>query len=95
MPSNRRSKAYAAEIAALRRDGVTRTLTDDAAERFFALGFALEQMHNNFNDLGRCVAEWAEPVKKTGRGESVRLMAAKPYFRPPIVLSVQSCHISL
>ena len=60
-------EAYAAEIAALRRDGVTRTLTDDAAERFFALGFALEQMHNNFNDLGRCVAEWAEPVKKTGR----------------------------
>ncbi len=63
-------EAYAAEIAALRRDGVTRTLTDDAAERFFALGFALEQMHNNFNDLGRCVAEWAEPVMKTGRADS-------------------------
>ncbi len=61
-------EAYAAEIAALRRDGVTRTLTDDAAERFFALGFALEQMHNNFKDLGRCVAEWAEPAKETGRG---------------------------
>jgi hypothetical protein len=51
----------------LRRDGVTRGLTDDAAERFFALGFALEQMHNNFADLGRCVAEWAEPVKETRR----------------------------
>jgi uncharacterized membrane protein YccC len=63
-------EAYAAEIAALRRDGVTRTLSDGAAERFFALGFALEQMHNNFNDLGRCVAEWAEPVKKTGRADS-------------------------
>ena len=62
--------AYAAEIAALRRDGVTRTLTDDAAERFFALGFALEQMHNNFKDLGRCVAEWAEPAKETGRGSA-------------------------
>jgi uncharacterized membrane protein YccC len=60
-------EAYAAEVAALRRDGVTRNLTDDAAERFFALGFALEQMHNNFTDLGRVVAEWAEPVKETGR----------------------------
>jgi uncharacterized membrane protein YccC len=59
--------AYAAEIAALRRDGVTRTLTDEAAERFFALGFALEQMHSNLKDLGRCVAEWAEPAKPGGR----------------------------
>lgn len=57
-------EAYGAEVAALRRDGVTRGLTDDAAERFFALGFALEQMHNNFKDLGRVVAEWAEPGKK-------------------------------
>ncbi|MFZ3228142.1 MAG: FUSC family protein, partial [Xanthobacteraceae bacterium] len=62
-------EAYAAEVAALRRDGVTRSLTDDAAERFFALGFALEQMHTNFMDLGRCAAEWAEPVKETGRGK--------------------------
>jgi uncharacterized membrane protein YccC len=59
--------AYSAEVAALRRDGVTRGLTDEAAERFFALGFALEQLHNNFKDLGRVVAEWAEPVKETGR----------------------------
>ncbi|MFY9696615.1 MAG: FUSC family protein, partial [Xanthobacteraceae bacterium] len=47
---------------------VTRGLTDDAAERFFAVGFALEQMHNNFSDLGRVVAEWAEPARKAGRG---------------------------
>ena len=39
--------AYAAEIAALRRDGLTRSLPSDEAERFFALGFALEQMHLN------------------------------------------------
>lgn len=57
-------EAHGAEVAALRRDGVTRGLTDDAAERFFALGFAFEQMHNNFKDLGRVVAEWAEPGKK-------------------------------
>jgi hypothetical protein len=51
--------AYAAEIAALRRDGVTRSLSGNAMESLFALGFALDQMHRNFKDLERCVAEWA------------------------------------
>ena len=51
--------AYAAEIAALRCKGLTRGLSGDATERFFALGFALEQMHQNFKDLERCVAEWS------------------------------------
>jgi hypothetical protein len=55
--------AYAAEIDALRREGLTRSLPGDAAERFFALGFALEQMHGNFKDLERCVAEWARSSK--------------------------------
>ena len=62
--------AYAAEVAALRRDGLTRSLPGDAAERFFALGFALEQMHNNFKDLERCIAEWARPSKETRRNNS-------------------------
>jgi hypothetical protein len=30
-------------------------------ERIFALGFALEQMHRNLNDLARCVDEFAPP----------------------------------
>jgi uncharacterized membrane protein YccC len=51
--------AYATEIAALRREGLTRTLSSDAAESFFALGFALEQMRGNLKDLERCAAEWA------------------------------------
>lgn len=55
--------AYAAEIAVLRRDGLTRSLPGDVAERFFALGFALEQMHHNFKDIERCVAEWAGSSK--------------------------------
>jgi len=59
--------AYAAEVAALRRQGLTRSLPDDALERFFALGFAFEQMHNNFKDLERCVAEWAGPSQEAGR----------------------------
>jgi hypothetical protein len=62
--------AYAAEVAALRRDGLTRSLPGDAAERFFALGFALEQMHDNFKDLKRCVADWAGTSKAAVRGNS-------------------------
>jgi uncharacterized membrane protein YccC len=54
---------YAREVDALRRAGLTATLPGDAAERFFALGFALEQMHSNCKDLERCVAEWAETFK--------------------------------
>ncbi len=55
--------AYAKEIDALRREGRTATLPGDTAERFFALGFALEQMHNNCKDLERCVADWAGSSK--------------------------------
>jgi uncharacterized membrane protein YccC len=51
-------QAYAAEVAALRSEGLTRDLPGDAAERFFALGFALEQMRQNLNDLKRCLTEW-------------------------------------
>ncbi len=55
--------AYAAEVAALRREGLTRGLPGEVAERFFALGFAFEQLHNNFKDLERCVAESAGSSK--------------------------------
>ena len=53
--------AYAAEVETLRRDGLTRGLSADLAERFFALGFALEQMHQNLRDLEMRVTEWARP----------------------------------
>ena len=52
-------QAYADEVAAVRRDGLIRGLPGDAAERFFALGFSLEQMRQNLGDLDRCVAEWS------------------------------------
>ena len=58
--------AYAAEIAALRREGVTRTLSGNAMESLFALGFAFDQMRNNFRDLERCVAEWTGLSKQPG-----------------------------
>jgi hypothetical protein len=58
-------QAYAAEVAAVRHDGLIRGLPVDAAERFFALGFSLEQMRQNLNDLSRCHADWcgAEATK--------------------------------
>lgn len=64
-------QAYAAEVTALRREGLIRGLPVDAAERFFALGFSLEQMRQNLNDLSRCHADWCEtasarPAKTKG-----------------------------
>ena len=50
---------YAAEIATLRRQGLTRELPDEAVERVFALGFALEQLHLHLRDLARCLTEFA------------------------------------
>jgi uncharacterized membrane protein YccC len=52
-------EAYDAEVDALRTEGLTRALPGDAAERFFAIGFALEQMHQNLLDLSRVVQEWS------------------------------------
>jgi uncharacterized membrane protein YccC len=51
---------YAAEVAALRGEGLTRGLPADVMERFFTLGFSLEQMRQNLKDLERCIAEWSE-----------------------------------
>ena len=50
--------AYAREIAELRHAGLTRELPGDSAERFFAIGFSLEQLHKNLTDLHRVVTEW-------------------------------------
>jgi hypothetical protein len=55
---------FNSEIASLRRQGLTLTLSIDEAEQLFALGFALEQLHRNFSDLERCIEEWARPNKK-------------------------------
>jgi uncharacterized membrane protein YccC len=59
-PLHKALDRYAAEIAELRRDGATRVLAVDPAERFFALCFAFEQLRQNFRDLERCVTEWAQ-----------------------------------
>ena len=59
-PVEKALQAYAEEVAALRGEGQTRGLPGDVVERFFALGFSLEQMRQNLKDLERCVAEWSD-----------------------------------
>ena len=69
-PIHEALQGYAAEVASLRSEGLTRGLPGDVAERFFALGFSLEQMRQNLKDLERCVAEWSEtPSVATTREE--------------------------
>jgi hypothetical protein len=53
-------QSYATTVAALRGEGLTHGLPADVIERFFALGFSLEQMRQNLMDLERVVAEWSE-----------------------------------
>ena len=50
---------YTEEFSAVRRDGLIRGMTSEAAERFFALGFALEQMREHLEEVHRVVSEWA------------------------------------
>ena len=61
-PFERALHAYTEEIAAMRHEGATRELPGETAERFFATGFALEQVHRNFRDLERVVTEWGPAV---------------------------------
>jgi uncharacterized membrane protein YccC len=57
-------QVYASEVAALRSEGLTRGLPGDVVERFFAIGFVLEQMRQNLKDLERCVTEWSETPRR-------------------------------
>jgi hypothetical protein len=51
---------YASEVGSVRSEGLIRGVPGDVAERFFALGFSLEQMRQNLTDLDRVVGEWSE-----------------------------------
>jgi uncharacterized membrane protein YccC len=50
---------YTAAVEAVRSEGLTRPLTSNELEPVFALGFALEQLRQNFIDLRRCVHDYA------------------------------------
>ncbi|MGA7328037.1 MAG: hypothetical protein WBX25_27005 [Rhodomicrobium sp.] len=55
---------YAAEMGAIRKEGLTHGLPTEVVERIFALGFALEQLRQNLRDLERWTREYAD-AKKT------------------------------
>jgi hypothetical protein len=57
-------KAFADQVALMRSEGLTHGMPGDAAERFFALSFSLEQMRQNLIDLERVVAEWSDRAAK-------------------------------
>jgi uncharacterized membrane protein YccC len=50
-------EGYAEEFAAVRREGLTLAQPVDTAERIFTLGFALDQVRQNFRDLNRCMSD--------------------------------------
>ena len=56
--------AYIAEVEAVRGEGLTLPLTSNEVEPVFALGFALDQMRQNFIDLRRCVQDYAQPLRR-------------------------------
>jgi len=50
-------------VAGLRQDGTTRPLSGPTVERLFGLGFALDQMRRDAEDLSERIAELAPPVE--------------------------------
>jgi uncharacterized membrane protein YccC len=54
--------AYAAEIAAIRREGLLRAMSGEALEHLFTIGFALDQLRQHFRDLKQWVTEWSRPA---------------------------------
>jgi uncharacterized membrane protein YccC len=55
---------YTAEVEAVRSEGLTLPLTANEVEPVFALGFALEQLRQNFIDLQRCVQDYARRPRR-------------------------------
>ena len=70
LPVHLALQRYADEVAAVRREGMIRGQPGETAERFYALGFSLEQMHQNLADLDRVVGEWGE--KSAADGAPIR-----------------------
>jgi uncharacterized membrane protein YccC len=51
-------RKYIEEFGAVRREGLTRDMKSEVAERLFALGFALEQLREHLVEVHRVVGEW-------------------------------------
>jgi len=50
---------YIETFGAVRQERLTRDMPSEAAERFFALGFALEQLREHLFEVQRVIGEWA------------------------------------
>jgi Fusaric acid resistance protein family len=59
---------YTAEVETARSEGLTQPLTANEVEPVFALGFALEQLRQNFIDLRRCVGAHARRLRRAKTG---------------------------
>jgi uncharacterized membrane protein YccC len=59
-PTEAALAAYGDELAAIRGQGLTRAMATADVERFFTLGFALEQLCRDFADLAPRIQEHAE-----------------------------------
>lgn len=58
---------YAAEMAALRRESLTRELPSPSVEQVFTLSFALDQLRQHLADLERCMAELSASSMRSGQ----------------------------
>jgi uncharacterized membrane protein YccC len=65
-------EAYDVALGIARGDGRLRELPSDVVERIFAVGFALDQLHENFIDLARCVDECAQPSAASTGDDAAR-----------------------
>ena len=61
---------YAAAMAELRREHLTRDLSDEEAGRIFALGFGLEQLRRDLGDLSSRAAECARAAPRLLSGRT-------------------------
>jgi hypothetical protein len=59
-PTEAALRGYGGEVAAIRNEGLSRGMETASVERFFALGFALEQLCRDLSDLVPRVREHAE-----------------------------------
>src|SRR5262249_10594326 len=81
LPVHQALQCYADQVAAVRRDGLIRGQPGETAERFYALGFSLEQMHQNLCDLDRVVGEGAGKATAEPAGEADQATEIAPTSR--------------
>jgi uncharacterized membrane protein YccC len=61
---------YTCEVATLRREELTESLSSAELERLFALGFGFDQLHQHLRDLGRCADEWSSQASARANNDS-------------------------